>query len=116
MLSEKDVRVATYIQDHGNNACGVYGLEVAEALNLSSGSIHSVVSRLERHDVIETRWHTEATWPSGREAEVLAIESPPRRRYYRPTSNARGILAQQRQPQETSSRWGWAGVRPETVS
>ncbi|MEV4349817.1 helix-turn-helix transcriptional regulator [Actinoplanes sp. NPDC049596] len=65
----------------------LYGLEICQAAGLPSGTIHPILSRLERIRWLESRW----------EKVDPQIEGRPRRRYYKLTALgvelARGALA-----------------------
>jgi PadR family transcriptional regulator PadR len=52
-----------------------YGLELCEMAGLPSGTIHPILARLEREQLLESRWENVDPHEQGR----------PRRRYYRLT-------------------------------
>lgn len=52
-----------------------YGLEICELAGLASGTIHPILARLEREQILESRWEDVDPREKGR----------PRRRYYRLT-------------------------------
>ena len=68
-----------------------YGLELAAATNLKSGSLYPILARLDERGLVESKW--------------LAPEKPgrPARHAYRITAAGRSALneAQQRQPRNT---------------
>jgi len=51
----------------------MYGLEIRRALELTSGTLHPILARLERDGLLESRWEDIEPTEAGR----------PRRRYYR---------------------------------
>ena len=53
----------------------VYGLEIAKATDLKSGTLYPILARLERAGWVESSWENVAASEAGR----------PRRRYYRLT-------------------------------
>lgn len=55
----------------------MYGLEIGQAAELASGTIHPILARLERCGWLESRWEDKDPHLVGR----------PRRRYYRLTSD-----------------------------
>jgi PadR family transcriptional regulator PadR len=82
-----------------------YGLQMCDATGLPSGTVYPIISRLERHGWIESRWEDPA--------EHIA-EGRPRRRYYRLTGDgaerARTALARVDQAKRPSARLPWSGL------
>jgi DNA-binding PadR family transcriptional regulator len=85
-----------------------YGLQMCEATGLPSGTVYPIISRLEQHGWIESRWEDPA--------EHIA-EGRPRRRYYRLTGEgaeqARAALARVDQARRPTARQPWS-TRPDS--
>jgi PadR family transcriptional regulator PadR len=81
----------------------MYGLQICQAADLPSGTIHPILARLERLGWLESRW----------EDAVPQEEGRPRRRYYKLTEDggerARIALAQ------TTTTGATHGLRPRTA-
>jgi PadR family transcriptional regulator, regulatory protein PadR len=79
-----------------------YGLQMCEATGMPSGTVYPIISRLERHGWIESRWE---------DPEEHVAEGRPRRRYYRLTPDgaeqARVALARAHQARP-AARLPWS--------
>ncbi|HEU0086977.1 MAG TPA: helix-turn-helix transcriptional regulator [Pseudonocardiaceae bacterium] len=82
----------------------MYGLQISQAAELPSGTIHPVLARLEACGWLESRWEDVEPGKQGQ----------PRRRYYRLSpdgaEHARNALARVHRPHP--SRLGWGITRP----
>ena len=76
----------------------MYGLQIGQAAELPSGTIHPILARLEGYGGLESRW----------EDIDAAKEGRPRRRYYRLTPDgaelARNALARAHTPRSLTHR------------
>ena len=61
-----------------------YGFDVMDATNLPSGTVYPILRRLDREELVRSRWEKEA---------VARREQRPSRRYYEVTTAGEGLLA-----------------------
>lgn len=62
-----------------------FGADIMEATDLSGGSVYKILRRMERRELLESRWE---------DAAVAEAEGRPRRRYYVLTEEGEVALAE----------------------
>jgi PadR family transcriptional regulator len=79
-----------------------YGLELCERAGLPSGTIHPILARLEREQLLESRWEDVDPHKTGR----------PRRRYYRLSPDGAEVARIELAKVSAKSRRAVSALRP----
>ena len=75
---------------------GLHLLDIGDKIGAKSGTLHSIMARLERNGHVESRWQNQTPWPRSRRDAPVEQVTPgqSRRRYYRITADGHRARAE----------------------